>query len=206
MNDFQLAMLETALENVAGPPCLLCGVPGTLVGVWQPSPTWQPRVGAPEGKTRLVIYSLCAPCAARADAGTRVENLVLATAARRRAALAAGWEIDGDLAYRPGSDVPDWVREALDAYPVDLTGAFFAWRTDPYRCLKIRLRAGVTDALCEAGREPPPLPDCLCAGSPGESRPPRHSSATGRRQTGHARGRGAPTVGPRPTSRETRQS
>jgi hypothetical protein len=159
VNQLQAAMLATTMEDAIGQPCWLCDVPGANVGVWQPSPEHQRRLGAPEGKTRVLIYTLCRSCAAKPDSIGRVEDRALATAERRRKALAAGWELDGNLAHRPGDEIPDWVREALESYPGDLAGVVFAWLTDPCRCVYVRARDGEIRAICEAGHEPPDPPD-----------------------------------------------
>lgn len=72
--------LRAALTRPPG-PCLLCGARAAWRGIWHPSAECNRALGAPSGKTRIVVYSLCAGCNTLSDAVTRVEDCILADAA-----------------------------------------------------------------------------------------------------------------------------
>jgi hypothetical protein len=61
------AALEAILAHLetTHPPCLLCGSPSSITGVFIPgnSRLW----GAPEGRQRHIVYPLCGACYARPD-------------------------------------------------------------------------------------------------------------------------------------------
>jgi len=61
------AALEAILTHMerAHPPCLLCGSESTVTGVFIPgnSRLW----GAPAGRNRTIVYTLCGDCYARPD-------------------------------------------------------------------------------------------------------------------------------------------
>jgi hypothetical protein len=51
LSPFQLAMLETAMEDAAGKPCMACGKPGEMVAVWIPTATCLARdFGVTDGR------------------------------------------------------------------------------------------------------------------------------------------------------------
>ena len=62
-----IAALEAILTHMeqAHPPCLLCGAQSSITGVFIPgnSRLW----GAPAGKDRTIVYTLCDACYARPD-------------------------------------------------------------------------------------------------------------------------------------------
>ncbi len=62
-----IASLEAILTHMerAHPPCLLCGSKSSITGVFIPenSRLW----GAPAGRDRTIIYTLCDDCYARPD-------------------------------------------------------------------------------------------------------------------------------------------
>jgi hypothetical protein len=54
--------------------CLLCGGPPAFRGFWEPDD--QAAFGAPPGKTRMVMYALCARCGRDPDrAAEEVEKV-----------------------------------------------------------------------------------------------------------------------------------
>ena len=58
--------LQDAVEMVrsSGAPCLFCGDAATAVGAFAPTrPEYRAAVGAPAGKTRVLLYPVCTPCA-----------------------------------------------------------------------------------------------------------------------------------------------
>jgi len=61
------ASLEAILTHMerAHPPCLLCGATSSMTGIFIPgnSSLW----GAPAGRDRTVLYTLCDDCYARPD-------------------------------------------------------------------------------------------------------------------------------------------
>jgi hypothetical protein len=73
-------------------PCLLCGRPPHVVGLFAPRDPQ--RFGAPPGKVRLIRYHLCRRCCRLPDRLKRVEAKILADlealAPRRGRGLAAG--------------------------------------------------------------------------------------------------------------------
>lgn len=66
--------------------CLLCGRKPVYVGYWTPTPTYCRKLGAADGRARVVSYLLCKKCVRLPKAGTMVEDKILAQAG---AALAA---------------------------------------------------------------------------------------------------------------------
>lgn len=61
--DKEVAPFDTFVQNMAHTPCVLCGdLPSVFPGVFVPGPDEQKRFGAPYGKTRKLLYSVCASC------------------------------------------------------------------------------------------------------------------------------------------------
>ena len=56
--------LDEALESIRdhGRPCTLCGDEARNPGCWIPTPRLAVYPGAPPGKDRAVVYSLCSDC------------------------------------------------------------------------------------------------------------------------------------------------
>lgn len=80
LDPFQAALLEVQLEDARKGPCTLCGtLPPATVGIWTPTPAVCRRIGAPEGKVRVVVYVLCRTCSGlpRRQIAARVERQVL---------------------------------------------------------------------------------------------------------------------------------
>jgi len=68
--------LQHVHEPRPGDFCLICGGIPETVGVFVPenSGVW----GAPEGKTRIMRYCLCAKCAKKKNIAERVEKIIRA--------------------------------------------------------------------------------------------------------------------------------
>jgi len=68
--------LEAVLTHMeqGHPPCLLCGSESTITGVFIPgnSRLW----GAPAGKDRTIVYTLCDDCYARPDQTDATEQRI----------------------------------------------------------------------------------------------------------------------------------
>lgn len=62
MDDKNIAHITYGIEYAKGFPCLLCE--GDPVGVllWRPLDNVRKQMGEPEGKDRLVAYTLCNEC------------------------------------------------------------------------------------------------------------------------------------------------
>jgi hypothetical protein len=63
----------------------LCGSTARWRGLWVPTPEASRRLGAPAGKLRVTLCTLCPHCAALPAVTTRVEDVILADAAARLA-------------------------------------------------------------------------------------------------------------------------
>jgi hypothetical protein len=61
--------------------CLLCGRRPIYVGYWSPTPAYCRKLGAGDGKARVVSYLLCKKCVRRPNIATRVEDKILREAA-----------------------------------------------------------------------------------------------------------------------------
>ena len=90
------------------------------------------------------------------DVHTRIEDLFLETADSRRDALAAGWELDGILAYLPGTPPPEWVKDVLASCPAQ--PVFVAWDEGPPRVVYVRTVDGDVYANVAAGTDPADVP------------------------------------------------
>lgn len=61
--------------------CACCLAPATHAVAWVPTPTASKRLGAPAGKTRVVVVGVCASCQALPNAMDRIEEAMFAEAA-----------------------------------------------------------------------------------------------------------------------------
>jgi hypothetical protein len=59
--------------------CRLCREPAPIIGCFVPDASFNKRIGAPAGKTRLVFYFLCEDCSKLPDCLTLVEAAILRT-------------------------------------------------------------------------------------------------------------------------------
>ena len=67
-------LAKQIIDNKIGAPCILCAGVSDLAGVFTPSDSqsW----GAPNGKYRLLVYSLCSDCKDTQDALEKVEAVM----------------------------------------------------------------------------------------------------------------------------------
>ena len=78
VTDQSLAKLKAGMQAAQSLPCLLCGAPDPAVGgIWQMDAKSAALTGAPPGKLRHLMYSLCLACAAKPHLAQRVEDVVL---------------------------------------------------------------------------------------------------------------------------------
>jgi len=79
-------MLTWCRENMCTPDgkriCLLCGrdLSGdthAILGHWEANEETQKRIGAPSGKTRIVVYMLCEGCYELSDVTERADKRLL---------------------------------------------------------------------------------------------------------------------------------
>jgi len=80
----QLAKAPEWLAHMSPHACLLCGGPTYIAAVFVPDAT--SVTAPPPGKLRMILYSLCRPCAERGD--TIVEQIEAWLEARLRRARA----------------------------------------------------------------------------------------------------------------------
>lgn len=78
VNETALAKLKAGMKAAQALPCLLCGSPNAAVGgIWQLDAKTAKLTGAPPGKLRHMVYSLCLACADKPHLAQRVEDVVL---------------------------------------------------------------------------------------------------------------------------------
>lgn len=75
-----LGRVESVMERARRAGCLLCGRRAAFVGIWTPTAAYRRRLGEPRGKTRLVVYAVCAEHFGPAFS-TAIEDAMLADAA-----------------------------------------------------------------------------------------------------------------------------
>lgn len=72
--------IAAGLEKINA--CTLCGAsPATRKGVWCPTAEASRKLGAAEGKMRLIVWGVCEACGALPDVMQRVENQIFEEAA-----------------------------------------------------------------------------------------------------------------------------
>jgi hypothetical protein len=100
---FQFAMIGETMEEIRdhGKPCILCGEETRNAGCWFPDSRLASYLGAPPGKDRVFVYSLCDGCHA-----TDVEERFLAERRTRLAAADARLEVsDGVVIFSGPEDL-----------------------------------------------------------------------------------------------------
>jgi hypothetical protein len=73
--------LMAELARTGRDRCVLCGRPPFRLGVWVPTAGYSRSLGAPQGKTRVVAYTLCRRCDGRPGSLKRAEDKILADSA-----------------------------------------------------------------------------------------------------------------------------
>jgi hypothetical protein len=68
VTNLHVAMLAVTLEDRIGKPCVVCGVPARIAGLWMLSKECLAReFGTAEGKRKAIAYSLCTRCAKKVE-------------------------------------------------------------------------------------------------------------------------------------------
>ncbi len=68
MDDKDFARIMGLIKYTKDAPCLLCEGKPNAVMLWMPLNYVRKQLGQPEGKDRLIAYTLCKPCQLIPDA------------------------------------------------------------------------------------------------------------------------------------------
>jgi hypothetical protein len=110
---FQFAMLASMAEEIRahGQPRILFGQHARDVGIFVPKPRISDRLGAPPGKLRVAVYSLCNPCGDRPGLQDRVDGVILGRSAATLPADCdplADWPAQVSECRTRGLSLTDW--------------------------------------------------------------------------------------------------
>lgn len=62
MDDKDSARLMGLIKYTKKSPCLLCGGKPNVIALWTAPDNVRKELGEPEGKNRIIAYTLCKPC------------------------------------------------------------------------------------------------------------------------------------------------
>ena len=79
--------IEKLLDKAKEQPCVLCGGHADYGAVFIPDKEHQTLFGAPDGKKRMLFYSICESCKASPNRNERIELNMLADIKKSNAAL-----------------------------------------------------------------------------------------------------------------------
>ena len=70
--------IQKLLDKASKQPCILCGGHGFYGAMFIPDKEHQELFGAPDGKERMMFYSICESCKASSNRSKRIESIILA--------------------------------------------------------------------------------------------------------------------------------
>lgn len=70
--------IKKLLDRASKQPCILCGGHGDYGAMFIPDKEHQKLFGAPDGKKRMLFYSICESCKSSPNRSERIELTMLA--------------------------------------------------------------------------------------------------------------------------------
>ena len=75
-SDFESSIVN-AVKQAENMPCFFCNKEPVVAGVFYPTDEVSKKMGAPDGKHRIIVYSLCKDCVNIPDVQKKIEEIVI---------------------------------------------------------------------------------------------------------------------------------